>query len=99
MTSTKSIARPVLHYPRLDTVMMVEEAIKNASDYSTKHGLWRALPKQVQYQTLTYIVDYLVDIGKIYVCDDGKIVWIWNPQGVAEILKNPKLVARSSSID
>ena len=85
-------AKSVLHYPRLDTVMMVEKAIKDYSTvYPTKNQLWRSLPKQVQYQTLCYIVDYLVDIGKIHVCDDGKIVWTWNPKLVAEMRKKPHL--------
>jgi len=93
MVHTKEKA--VLHYPRLDTVMMVEKAIKDyPTGYPTKNQLWRSLPKQVQYQTLCYIVDYLIDIGKIIICEDGKIVWVWDPEGVKRILKNPHLRIR-----
>ncbi len=78
----------VLHYPRLDTVIMVEESIKKAKEYPTKAALWRSLKKKMMYQTLLVILDYLSESNKIYLDKtDGKIVWIWNPKGVDEILK------------
>ncbi len=49
----------VLHYPRLDTVMMVEELIRKAGNYPTKAELRRKLPKKMMYQTLLVILDYL----------------------------------------
>ena len=84
----------VLHYPRLDTVLMVEEAIQKAEEYPTKAELLRSLPKKMMYQTFSLIIDYLEYSGKIYIDKDGAIVWIWNPEGVRKILKNPKLVVR-----
>lgn len=84
----------VLHYPRLDTVLMVEDAIKNAEDYPTKHALWRSLPKQVQYQTLNVILGYLQKSNKIIFTKDGKIMWIWNPEGVRKLLGKKHLVVR-----
>ena len=97
MAQSKVQVKEVLHYPRLDTVMMVEKTIRGAPEYLTKHGLMRALPKQVQYQTLSYIVDYLVDIGKIIIDErDNTIVWVWNPKLHNMILKNPELIVRSS---
>jgi len=84
----------VLHYPRLDTVIMVEEAIKNAKEYPTKAELLRHLPKKMMYQTLLLILDYLEKSNKILVDPrDGRIVWIWNPKGVEEGL-NKGLVIR-----
>lgn len=79
----------VLHYPRLDTVLMVEDAIKNHQDYPTRTQLWRSLPKKVQYQTFQVILDYLQKSNKILVGKDGKIVWIFadNPK-LKELLKN-----------
>ena len=78
----------VLHYPRLDTVMMVEEVLKKAGTYPTKAELLRALPKSMMYQTFLLILDYLEDSGKVYIDKkDGRIVWIWDPQGVRSILK------------
>ena len=78
----------VLHYPRLDTVIMVEETIKKAREYPTKAALWRSLKKKVMYQTFLVILDYLQESNKIYIDKrDGRVVWIWNPKGVEEVLK------------
>jgi len=74
-----------IHYPQLDTVLMVEEAIKSM-DYPRKTELWKALPKKVMYQTFCLIIDYLEESGKILIDKDGRIVWIWNPEKVKKIL-------------
>ncbi len=84
---TKGVQQ-VLHYPRLDTVMMVEEAIKKAGTYPTKAELLKSLPKSMMYQTFLLILDYLEQSGKIHIDrKDGRIVWIWNPEGVRSMLK------------
>jgi len=36
----------ILHEPQLDTILMVERAIKDSDDYPTKTELWRSLPKR-----------------------------------------------------
>jgi hypothetical protein len=78
----------VIHYPRLDTVIMVEEAIKKAKIYQTKAQLLRSLPKKVMYQTFLLILDYLEKSNKIYIDrKDGQIVWIWNPKGIEDAVK------------
>lgn len=84
----------ILRYPRLDTVLMVEDAIRKAKEYPTKAELLRSLRKKVMYQTFSLILDYLEYSGKIYIGEDGKIVWIWDPEGVRRILGNKKLVVR-----
>jgi hypothetical protein len=90
---TKSV-QEVLHYPRLDTVLMVEETIKNAKEYPTKAQLLKALPKKMMYQTFLLILDYLEKSNKILIDKkDGRIVWIWDPKGVEKFLKQD-LVAR-----
>ena len=82
------MVQQVLHYPRLDTVIMVEETIRKAKEYPTKAALWRNLKKKVMYQTFLVILDYLQESNKIYIdTKNGRIVWIWNPKGVEEILK------------
>jgi hypothetical protein len=87
-------AQQVLHYPRLDTVIMVEESIKQAKEYPTKAELLRRLPKKVMYQTLLLILDYLESSNKIHVDrKDGRIVWIWNPKGVEDLVRK-RLVIR-----
>ena len=75
-----------IHYPQLDTVLMVEDAIKNL-DYPKKTELWKSLPKKVMYQTFCLIIDYLTESGKIFIDKDGRIVWIWNPEMVKKMMK------------
>lgn len=81
----------LLHYPRLDTVLMVEEAIKNAGEYPSKRQLWMSLNKKVMYQTFNIILGYLEESGKIAV-KDGRIIWVWNPQLVEKYLKSNLVV-------
>ena len=54
----------MLHYPRLDTILMVEEAIKKAKEYPSKRKLWISLKKKVMYQTFNVILSYLEESGK-----------------------------------
>ena len=93
MSKTKTVftSKNILRYPRLDTVLMVEEAIKNAKDYPTKTQLWKSLPKKMMYQTFNTIIDYLEYSGKIYIDKDGAIIWIWNPRLVEKYMKKPNL--------
>ncbi len=85
----------ILRYPRLDTILMVEDAIKDADDYMTKTELWRSLKKKVMYQTFNIIIDYLEHSGKILIDQkDRKIEWIWDPEGVEYFHKHPELRAR-----
>jgi len=84
-----------LHYPRLDTVIMVEETIKKLDFYPTKMQLWKALPKKVMYQTFNTIIEYLLETNKIIIDErDGKIVWVWNPEGVKKYLSKKHLFWR-----
>ena len=75
-----------IHYPQLDTIIMVEEKIQEMN-YPIKTELWRALPKKVMYQTFSLIIDYLEKSGKILI-DNGKIVWIWNPELITKIMSS-----------
>ena len=60
--------------PTLDTIKMVEDALKSDITFATKNQLWRSLPKQVQYPTFMTILDYLEDSNKIMYVKDGSIV-------------------------
>jgi len=86
------MATEVLHYPRLDTVLMVEDTLRKARSHPTKTGLWKKLPRGVMYQTYLVILDYLEQSNKI-VIKDNKIIWIWDPEGVKKLLEK-KLIAR-----
>ena len=81
----------ILHYPRLDTILMVEEAIKDAKEYPSKRQLKLALPKEIMYQTFNLILKYLEDSGKI-VIKDGRIIWIWNPELVKKYMRSELVV-------
>ena len=81
----------ILRYPRLDTVLMVEETIQKLDYYPTKMQLWKDLPKKMMYQTFCLIIDYLIENNKIVV-DDGKIIWIWNPKLVKRIMEQGLII-------
>jgi len=67
----------ILHYPKLDSILMVEKAIQNSEDYPTRMELWKSLPKQMQYQTFKLILNYLEISNKI-MFEDDKIIWIFS---------------------
>ena len=77
----------MIHYPRLDTILMVEAALKDAKEYPSKRQLWISLKKKVMYQTFNTILSYLEDSGKILI-KDGRIIWIWNPDLVKKYNKS-----------
>lgn len=81
----------VVHYPNLETVLMVEEFVREHSGEYKKKALWEALPKKTMYQTFSLILDYLAYSGKIAFDIEGKIAWIWNPKLAKKYLSNPKL--------
>ncbi len=81
----------ILHYPQLDTVLMVEKYILEHSGELRKRRLWESLPKKMMYQTYCVIIDYLLDSGKIAVDRESKICWTWDPEGVKKYLSNPRL--------
>ncbi len=77
-----------LHEPRLDTILMVETAIKQSGSYPTRKQLWTTLPKKIQYQTLCRILNYLESSNKI-IFDGRRIVWIFPDNAkLQELLQN-----------
>jgi len=67
------------HSPTLNTVLMVEDILKNMDEsVVTVAELKRRLPKQVNHNTLKTILRYLEQSNKILVTMDG-ITWIFNP--------------------
>ena len=82
----------IIHYPRLDTVIMVENKIKSQEEWTSKRQLWLSLDKKIMYQTFSIIISYLEESGKISI-KDGKIIWIWNP-GLVKKYSNSSLVLK-----
>ncbi len=83
----------ILHYPRLDTVMMIEDAVRRAKEYPTKAELLRSLPKKIMYQTFNLVLKYLQRSNKIIVTKDGRIVWVF-----ADDQKLKRLLAESQRV-
>jgi len=83
--------KSILHYPQLDTVLMVEEFIRKNSGEYKKRSLWESLPKKMMYQTFCVIFEYLLSSNKIAIDKEGKIAWIWNPELVKKYLNRPSL--------
>ncbi|MBI4043331.1 MAG: hypothetical protein HY393_00805 [Candidatus Diapherotrites archaeon] len=67
----------VLHYPRLDTVFMIEDTIKKARNYPKRTALWKKLPKKVMYQTYKLVLDYLIQSKKVMLTKDDRLVWVF----------------------
>ena len=65
-----------IHSPTLNTVMMVEETLKNAGQMLTVAEVKRKLPKKVMHNTLLQILDYLQLSGKILITTKG-VLWIY----------------------
>jgi len=86
--------KEIIHFPQLDTVLMVEEFIKEHSGQFKKRKLWENLPKKMMYQTYCVIFDYLLESSKIAVDREGKVGWIWDPAGVKKYLKRKDLWVR-----
>jgi len=66
----------ILHYPQLDSILMVEKIIQEMKKYPTRMELWKSLPKKMQYQTFKLILTYLERSNKI-MFDKDKIIWIF----------------------
>ena len=67
-----------LHWPTLNTVMMVEKVLENMNEsVITIPELKRKLPRQVNHNTLMLILRYLEKSNKIAVSLRG-ITWIHN---------------------
>ena len=87
------ITEVVHHWPTLKTVLMVEDALKNAETAMSIEGLKRKLPRKVMDQTLRIILAYLESKGSILIGEKG-IVWIENNDP-----KFIKLIEKSKEIE
>ena len=91
MTQTQ-ILEKVGHSPTLNTVLMVEEVLKDAGQVITLAELKRRLPKKIMHQTLITILDYLRMSGKIIIGTKG-ILWVY-----AEKKELDELIKRGTEI-
>lgn len=70
------------HDPRLASIEMVEEILKEYHEFASKSALQRALPRTIQTQTFNRILQYLEKSKKI-IFKDRAVVWVFS--------SNPKL--------
>ncbi len=75
----------VHHYPRLDTIMMVEETIRKSRNRS-RVQIWRSMPKKIMYQTFLLVLNYLEKSGKI-ANEKGKITWVHDPELIRKLVE------------
>ena len=73
------------HSPTLDTVLMVEKAIKDAKEVLSIAELKRRLPREVNHYTLKYILSYLQASGKVEFTPDG-VVWVFMPKEDVDLI-------------
>jgi len=74
-----NIKKIITRSPRLETVIMAEQFIKQHSGEFKKTKLFQKLPKKIMWGTFNVILKYLWDINKIGIDKKGYIVYIWNP--------------------
>lgn len=84
---TNNIARS----PTLQTVLMVEEFIKENSGEYKKTELFKSLPRKVMWQTFQVVMEYLESIYKIVYDKEGYIVYIWNPELYKKVKNRPAI--------
>jgi len=74
----KMIVQKLKHSPTLNTVLMVENTLRNTDEsIITVADIKRILPKQINHNTLKIILEYLEESNKIAVSMKG-ITWIHN---------------------
>ncbi len=86
------------HSPTLDTQLMVERCIREAGSFPSRRALMRALPRKVEYPTLVKLLEYLEASNKVFLSEDGSIVWVFtdNPKLLRLLEKSPVLRSRDT---
>lgn len=70
----------IVRSPRLETVIMVEEFIKENTGEYKKTELFHKLPKKMMWGTFNVILKYLWDNNKIGIDKRSYIIYIWSPE-------------------
>jgi len=65
------------HAPTLNTIQMIEGVLDDKKEFSSRNKLSRALPKQVQSQTIEAVLQYLEKSNKVMRDKTGAILWIF----------------------
>ena len=76
MASLKLSSAEGAHWPNLQTLLMIESAIKSAETPLRRTELWKSLPRRPMYQTFKRAIDYLDASGKIMIDRNDRVVWV-----------------------
>lgn len=76
--ASRTVSKNKGHDPRLASIEMVEDVLKEHREFPSKSALQRALPKTIQTQTFNRILSYLEKSNKIIFTKDRAIVWIFS---------------------
>jgi len=68
---------PIIHYPNLKTVLMIEKVLEKAELSIDREEIKRRLPVKIMHQTLNVVLKYLEDKGLIIDSHKG-VLWIYN---------------------
>ncbi len=93
MALTETIQKAVLHYPTLKTVLAIENVLKEANKPLTKEGIKSKLETKIHHMTLSLILDYLEDSGKIFIGKAG-VSWTFNENPRFKELVNKSIRVR-----
>jgi len=85
------------HSPILETQLMVEACIRDHGSFPSKRALLRALPRQMEPPTLVTILRYLEASNKVFLSEDGSIVWVFtdNPKFLQLLRESPAIRSRA----
>ncbi|MEK6899007.1 MAG: hypothetical protein AABW79_02835 [Nanoarchaeota archaeon] len=75
-----NIENILVRNPRLETIIMVEEFIKENSGEFKKTELFNKLPKKVMWGTFNVILNYLWKNNKIAITKEDYLIYIWSPE-------------------
>ena len=78
--------------PTLESILMVERAIKKYSGEYTIYQLWKKLPRKITYQAYKVIISYLINSNKITLDTKKVLVWIWNPDMIKRLEKQGLII-------
>lgn len=94
---SKKTKQKLEHTPTLNTVLMVEETLKNTNESATIAELKRKLPRQVNHNTLKVILEYLEKSNKIAVSLKG-IAWMHSSSAIIDTIRENTMLNKEQII-
>ncbi len=77
----------ITHSPTLNTILMIEDILKNSGELLTIADIKKSIPRKVMHQTLLQVIDYLQMSGKIIIGTKG-ILWVFTERKeISELLQ------------